>query len=45
MKSVPLGATGLAVPNVTLGVMRIGDKTEAQIITVKSLFNPDGTRK
>ena len=25
--------------------LRIGDKTESQIITVKSLFNPDGTRK
>ena len=25
--------------------LRIGDKTESQIITVQSLFNPDGTRK
>jgi hypothetical protein len=25
--------------------LRVGDKTESQIISVKSLFNPDGTRK
>lgn len=25
--------------------LRVGDKTESQTITVKSLFNPDGTRK
>ncbi|HZX02805.1 aldo/keto reductase [Kribbella sp.] len=31
MKTVPLGTTGLAVPNVTLGVMRIGDKTDDEI--------------
>jgi hypothetical protein len=26
-------------------VLRVGDKTESQVITVRSLFNPDGTRK
>ncbi|MFF0341591.1 aldo/keto reductase family oxidoreductase [Kribbella sp. NPDC004875] len=34
MKTVPLGATGLAVPNVTLGLMRIGDKTDDEIRTL-----------
>ncbi|WP_427892071.1 aldo/keto reductase [Kribbella sp. GL6] len=34
MKTVPLGATDLAVPNVTLGVMRIGDKTDEEIRTL-----------
>jgi len=34
MKTVPLGASDLAVPNVTLGVMRIGDKTDDEIRTL-----------
>ncbi|MGW7680889.1 aldo/keto reductase [Kribbella sp. NPDC054772] len=34
MKTVPLGATDLAVPNVTLGLMRIGSKTDDEIRTL-----------
>jgi hypothetical protein len=37
---------GLIGDNLPVKVaLRIGDKTESQIIIVKSLFNPDGTRK
>jgi predicted oxidoreductase len=34
MKTVPLGTTGLSVPNVVLGVMRIADKTDDEIRTL-----------
>ncbi|MEJ5867593.1 aldo/keto reductase [Pseudokineococcus sp. 5B2Z-1] len=31
MRTVPLGTTGLQVPNVVLGVMRVADKTDEEI--------------
>jgi predicted oxidoreductase len=34
MKNVPLGTTGLSVPNVVLGLMRIADKTDDEIRTL-----------
>jgi predicted oxidoreductase len=34
MRTVPLGPTGLAVPNVVLGLMRIVDKTDDEIRTL-----------
>ena len=34
MQRVPLGSTGLSVPSVVLGLMRIGDKTDDEIRTL-----------
>ncbi|TCC30962.1 aldo/keto reductase [Kribbella speibonae] len=34
MQRVPLGSTGLSVPSIVLGLMRIGDKTDDEIRTL-----------